>query len=52
MAKKTPTEYKPGQHVLVKLSNGRIEEARINHVIQHSDGMSCKWILATTRRRD
>ena len=39
MAKKAPKEYKPGQHVIVKLSNGRIEEARINHVLEHSDGM-------------
>jgi hypothetical protein len=38
MAKKAPKEYKAGQHVIVKLSNGRIEEARINHVIQHSEG--------------
>ena len=34
IAKKIPKEYKPGQHVIVKLSNGRIEEARVNHVIQ------------------
>ena len=39
MAKKVPKEYKPGQHVIVKFSNGRIEEVRINYVIQHSDGM-------------
>jgi hypothetical protein len=39
MAKKTPEEYKPGQSIRVKLSGGRIEEARINHVIQHPDGM-------------
>ena len=39
MAKKAPKDYKPGQRVIVKLSNGRIEEARINHVLEHSDGM-------------
>ena len=39
MAKKTPKEYKPGQHVIVKLSNGGIEEARVNHVVQHPDGI-------------
>ena len=37
MAKKAPKDYKPGQRVIVKLSNGRIEEARINHVLEHSD---------------
>jgi hypothetical protein len=26
------------EHVIVKLSNGRIEEARINRVIRHSNG--------------
>lgn len=39
MAKKAPKEYKPGQHVVVKLSNGGIEEARSNHVVQGSDGI-------------
>lgn len=38
MAKKTPKEFKPGQLIRIKLSNGRIEEARVNHVIQHADG--------------
>ena len=38
MAKKTPREFKTGQQIIVKLSNGRIEEARVNHVVQHSDG--------------
>ena len=38
MAKKIPKEYKPGQSILVKLSGGRIVEARVNHVIPHSDG--------------
>ena len=38
MAKKTPKEFKPGQHIIVKLSNGRIEQARINHVLQDQDG--------------
>ena len=33
-----PKSFKPGQSILVKLSGGRIEEARINHVIQHPDG--------------
>ena len=39
MAKKAPKEYKPGQRIIVKLSNGRIEEARINHIVQLSDGI-------------
>jgi hypothetical protein len=39
VAKKAPKEFKPGQVVRIKLSNGRIEEACINHVIQHSDRM-------------
>lgn len=39
MAEKAPKDYKPGQHIIVKLSNGRIEEARINHVVQHRDGI-------------
>ena len=39
MAKKTPKEFKPGQQVIVKMSNGRIEEAQVNHVIQHPDGI-------------
>ena len=34
MAKKIPKEYKPGQSILVKLSGGRIVEARVNHLIQ------------------
>jgi hypothetical protein len=38
MAKKIPKEYKPGQSILLKLSGGRIAEARVNHVIPHSDG--------------
>jgi hypothetical protein len=37
VAKKTPKEFKPGQVIRVKLSNGRIEEARINHVLRESD---------------
>lgn len=39
MAKKTPEEFGPGQAIRVKPSNGRIEEARVNHVIQHPDGI-------------
>jgi hypothetical protein len=38
VAKKVLKEFKPGQYIRVKLSNGHIEEARINHVIQHPDG--------------
>jgi hypothetical protein len=38
MAKKIPKEFKPGQSILVKLSAGRIVEARVNHVIPHPDG--------------
>ena len=33
MAKKTPKEYKPGQVIRIKLSNGRIEEATVKAVI-------------------
>ena len=51
MAKEAPKEYKPGQHFIVKLSNGRIEEARINRVIQHSDGMKLQVVLATMKPR-
>ena len=29
---------KAGQSILVKLSGGRIVEARVNHVIRHRDG--------------
>ncbi|HEY2118359.1 MAG TPA: hypothetical protein VGH37_04170 [Candidatus Acidoferrum sp.] len=38
MAKKIPKEYKSGQTILVKVSGGRIVEARVNHVIQDRDG--------------
>jgi hypothetical protein len=38
MVKKIPKEYKPGQSILVKLSGGRIVEARVNHLIQDRDG--------------
>ena len=38
MAKKTSKEFKPGQLIRVKLSNGRIEEARVNHVVPGRDG--------------
>jgi hypothetical protein len=37
MAKKIPKEYKSGQSILVKLSGGRIVEARVNHLIQDRD---------------
>ena len=38
MAKKIPKEYKPSQPILVKLSGGRIVEARVNHLIQDRNG--------------
>ena len=37
MAKKTPKEFKPGQFIRVKLSGGRIVEARVNHLVQDRD---------------
>ena len=30
-------EFKPGQHIRIKLSGGRIEEATIKAVIEHTD---------------
>ena len=51
MAKKMPKEYKPGQSILVKLSGGRIVEARVNHVIPHTDGTKLQVDLATMKRR-
>jgi hypothetical protein len=39
MEKKTPKEYRVGQHVRVKLSGGRIEEAKIAAVIPNDDGV-------------
>jgi hypothetical protein len=39
MEKKAPKEYRTGQHVRVKLSGGRIEEAKIAAVIPHEDGV-------------
>jgi hypothetical protein len=36
---KAPKEYRAGQHVRVKLSGGRIEEAKIAAVIPHDDGV-------------
>jgi hypothetical protein len=39
MEKKAPKEYRAGQYVRVKLSGGRIEEAKIAAVIPHNDGV-------------
>jgi hypothetical protein len=39
MEKKTPKEYRTGQYIRVKLSGGRIEEAKIAAVIPHEDGI-------------
>jgi NAD(P)H-flavin reductase len=39
MEKKAPKEYRPGQYVRVKLSGGRIEEAKIAAVIPRDDGV-------------
>jgi hypothetical protein len=35
----TTKEFKPGQHIQIKLSGGRIEEATIKAVIEHTDGI-------------
>jgi hypothetical protein len=34
----TNKEFKPGQHIHIKLSGGRIEEATIKAIIENSDG--------------
>jgi hypothetical protein len=39
MEKKAPREYRTGQYVRIKLSGGRIEEAKIASVIPHDDGV-------------
>jgi hypothetical protein len=39
MEKKAPKEYRAGQYVRVKLSGGRIEEAKIAAVIPCDDGL-------------
>ena len=35
----TNKEFNPVQHILIKLSGGRIEEATIRAVIEHTDGI-------------
>jgi len=35
----TNKEFKPGQHIQIKLSGGRIEQATIKAVIEHTDGI-------------
>jgi hypothetical protein len=32
-------KYKIGQHILVKLSGGRIVEATIRAIVEHTDGL-------------
>jgi hypothetical protein len=32
-------EFKPGQHIRIKLSGGRIEEAAIKAIIERADGI-------------
>jgi hypothetical protein len=39
MEKKAPKEYRVGQHVRVKLSGGRIEEAKVAAVVSNDDGV-------------
>ena len=35
----TNKDFKPGQHIRIKLTGGRIEEATIRAVIEHTDGI-------------
>jgi len=32
-------KFKPGQHIQIKLAGGRIEQATVKAIIEHTDGI-------------
>ena len=43
--------YKVGESVVVRLSDGRLVEAKIRAIVEQTNGYTCSWIICTTRPR-